>query len=377
MSEPITRSMTTDLSDGHPDPVTEKVAANLYTLFSAPKPSTQLTGTIDRAITNAFTQRSQSRSPFSLIYLQTHRLVALVIALLMLGLFGATVYALAPLISQAYTNPLNIDPGMQQVQASQLIKSIDKTLTNRGVTVNLNGAYADANRVIVGYTIQYPSGYFWDGMQYEDDLVLTTEDGTLLPWKGYGMSSEIEGGMVSLVPSFDASAVKGSPTEIHLQLKIKVRAVKQDGADKGVVITPEQFVFNFTTTLTPAHVVELNQTVVVNGVPVTLEKVVVTPSETSLYVRFQETDGLPASSWSAGGALNLAVDNWQLVNETNYTYGFWPTGNGEAYTLPFALNGKHGEWTLTIAKIISNLDSNDPTITKEITGPWIFKFTVP
>jgi Domain of unknown function (DUF4179) len=377
MSEPISRSTIPDPSNGHSDPFSEKVEANLYSLFSAPKPPAQLKGTIDRAITNAFAQRSQHRSPFRLNILRAHKRVAIVVALLTVGLVSATVYALPTLISRAFTDPLNLDPGMQQVQASQLVKPINQTLTNQGITVTLDGAYADANRVIVGYTIQYPSGYEWDGMQYENDLVLATDNGTLLPWKDYGAAMEMENGKYAVVPSFDASAVMDSPTEIHLQLKIQLRAIKQVAADKGVVIAPEPFVFNFTTAFTPARVAELNQTVVVHNVPITLQKVVFTPSETRLYVRFQETDGLPASSWTEDGTLNLAADNWQLVNQTNYQFAHARTRDGEFYPLPFALNGKHGEWTLTIAKIASYPDEAHSVMTKQLTGPWVFHFTVP
>jgi hypothetical protein len=101
------------------------------------------------------------------------------LALVALFVFGVTAYAAAPVISRL----LQMDERLKYVDPATLGQSLDLSQTNDNVTVTMQWAYADADRVLIGYTIHSSDGRRFD--PYVE--MLTDATGAVFQWQGgYG-----------------------------------------------------------------------------------------------------------------------------------------------------------------------------------------------
>jgi hypothetical protein len=213
------------------------------------------------------------------------------------------VYAVGPIVSRVF----QIVPSWQYLEEKQLLQDIDLTQTVDGVTVALEKVYADANQILVGYSVTgLPDPPF------HIEAALTDEKGAVLRGlhsAGVTGSSDLlqvtlPEGDGSYVVAFDGSAIKGTPASLHLHLTMRLtrwvpvtpraEATGVDGQsleppsavqasvpvmyDEGSSVGP--FVFDFAVAFLPAWVAEVQETTRAAGVAVRLERVVVTPSET-------------------------------------------------------------------------------------------------
>ncbi|WP_201394075.1 hypothetical protein [Ktedonobacter sp. SOSP1-52] len=215
--------------------------------------------------------------------------------------------------------------------------------------------------------------------------------------------------------SFDAATIQGAPKSLPLVLRL--------GVDCPSSECLHTVTFSFTVPFHAGRVLTPHQTVRVQGIALTLEKVVVTPSETRLYIR-----GLtPPTPPSAPGALPAQYTDWSYALKltvggqtySGYRYpgspniffsslypGADPTlqdgGGGE---VPIFLNQdpnivgislfqplfeKHGSWTLTVTKEVQHFhlekdahgtssyitDGSKPSPDPSL-APWMFTFTLP
>ena len=243
-------------------------------------------------------------------------------ALVLCLAFGAVAYAVAPVVGRLFQQ----EAGLQHIEQADLVQELNLSQTVDGVTVTLERAYADANRIVVGYTIKGPNGQRYDARR----LTLTDAAGTVFSGTiGYGVTGQSDMLQVSLPPgegayvvAFDAAPVQGTPEELDLRLEMEVvkfalppaalepsPTPESPPAEPPMVVvleplpTPEEeaivgpFTFDFSVPFIPGRVAEVNQTVEVAGVPVRLERVVVTPSETRAYLRFDPPGG-PEMRWT-------------------------------------------------------------------------------
>lgn len=135
------------------------------------------------------------------------------------------------------------------------------------------------------------------------------------------------------------------------------------------------FAFDTAVKMIPARVAEINQTVTQNGVPVTLERMLVTPTETRVFVKFYDANGATIHEWFSQ-SVTLTVNGWDSHQEANVGYGLWKSPTGQTYPLPFALYDKHGEWMLTIPALEVQSMTNEAEILRTVQGPWMFRFRV-
>jgi hypothetical protein len=211
---------------------------------------------------------------------------AVAVALLAAVLLAGGAYALMP----GFERLLGSDPGAQQVALADLGRQVDLAHTSDGFTVALQWVYADANRVIIGHRVTGPPGRNFiriDAMLSRTPPTLTDTGGRALPLKG-GVAPAASERFAQELAWFDAGAITEQPAELALRLTIpELRAVEQvDPQSPARQFTvPGPFTFEFTVPFVPARVAEVNQTVVANGTAMTLERVVVTPSEARLFLR--------------------------------------------------------------------------------------------
>ena len=341
------------------------------------------------------------------------RLVWAFLAVALILAFGAVAYAVAPTVARLFQH----EPGLEYVAQADLVQELALSQMVDGVTVTLERTYADANRIIVGFTVQDPD----DQRRYEPrHLTLTDAAGTAFDRTfGYGVTGQSDLFEGSLPPgegayvfNFDASAVAGTPKELDLRLVIELEALAlpsdvpgpsatptalpmespqpgvverivgyvRDLPDEpprpivaelqpvpvGAVIGP--FAFDFSVPFIPGYTVEAQQTAKAAGVAITLEKAVVTPSETQVTLCLVPPDGRREWLLIADGGHDLfGADVSQR------------TESGEEchrVVCPGALAGCSGRRTLTVTELVGFDPAGQGGQTR-LAGPWKFRFQVP
>jgi hypothetical protein len=322
---------------------------------------------------------------------------------ILLALFlilGAAAYAGSPVISRLFS----LLPGWQHVSQTNLAQEMDLSQTSDGVTVTLERAYADANQILIGYTVQRGGSGLEPG-----NLTLTDEQGHAFPPNpgGFGVSgsSDLLGvtlppGEESTVMAFDADGVQGAPAELHLRLSVslaRVVAVEQDpmlvptGQESRSTVAGEYrsevegdpIVFDFSVPFHPGRTIQVGRTARAAGVAVRLERVVVTSSEARATLcfappQYPEADWMLIPELHAGGQVQRGMSGnaiSQVGTERCYVDHF-----------PADLDAERGQWTLAVTELIGfgvtragqpveGMGGPDKQI--RIAGPWVFRFPAP
>jgi hypothetical protein len=317
--------------------------------------------------------------------------------------FGAVAYALAPIVMSRLFQQ---EAGLRHVEQAGLVQELNLSQTVDGITVTLERAYADANRIVIGFTISGPASQRYDSRQ----VMLTDAAGTIFP-EGplmYGVTGksdilevELPPGEGGYVISFDAAAIQGTPSVLHLRLVMDVEefvlppnapelsptpdSPLAEPPDVMVVVleplptpAPEAivgpFTFDFSVPFIPGHTVEVQQTVEAVGVAVRLERVVVTPSETRVILCFKPPDGV-SKDWVP--IITLDTGNGQELSG-----GVSSQLSGTSEEICYrdiyldALTGQSGTWTLTVTELVG-FDLVRPGEQTRLAGPWVFRFVVP
>lgn len=306
--------------------------------------------------------------------------------------FGAVAYAVTPVLSGVF----QMEAGLQHIEQADLVQELDLSQTVDGVTVTLERVYADANRIVVGFTIKGPTGQRYEARH----LTLTDAAGTIFPdTVGYGVSGQsdileasLPPGEVAYVLAFDAAAVKGAPDDLDLRLVMEVEelvlppdapgpppastgspaeppepmVVELQPIPVGAIVGP--FTFDFSVPLIPGRVIEVQHTVEAAGVAVRLERIVITPSETRAFLCFEPPDRYD-KEWTPIVTLDTADESVPMVNET---------GEEGCYSCDFfaPIYDQRGEWTLTVTELVG-FDLAQPWGQTRLAGPWVFRFRVP
>jgi hypothetical protein len=315
-------------------------------------------------------------------------------------LFGGVAYALHPVISQVF----RLFPGWQHVEEAHLAQEVNLSQTFDGVTVTLERVYADANEIVIGYTMKGPNGRRYDAYH----LTLTDAAGTIFPSTvGYGVSGQSDILEASLPPgegayvlAFDAAAVTGAPKELDLRLVMELEELvlppdapspsptlassPAEPPEPMVVVleplpTPDEraivgpFTFDFSVPFIPGRVAEVNQTIEAAGVAVRLERVVVTPSETRAYLRFDSPGGAE-TRWTPIVMLKAPGDK-KSQSYFAYSVNDDPPIHQCGFLAP--LYERQGEWNLTVTELVGTDLAQQPSEDIRLAGPWVFHFRVP
>ncbi|MFO7917866.1 MAG: DUF4179 domain-containing protein [Anaerolineae bacterium] len=318
-----------------------------------------------------------------------------VTALILCLFFGTVTYAVVPAVSRLF----QLEDGLQHVEQADLVQELDLSQTMHGVTVTLERAYADANRIVVDYTVKHP-----DDQRYEASrLTLTDADGNVFPrtvgWGASGRSDlfgiELPEGEGNYVNSFDAASVKGAPAELDLRLAMELREfvlpTDTPGTSVGSSSAPAEpaepmvvelepmpqgdvvgtFAFDFSVPFIPGRVVEVDQTVETAGVAMRLERVVVTPSEARAYLRFDPPTEVE-TSWTSIVTLRAPDDR----KTRGDFYAVADDSPVHVYGFPAPLHERQGEWTLKVTELVGT-ELVPPYEQVRLAGPWEFRFRVP
>jgi hypothetical protein len=337
-----------DLLGGRDDPAMTRLVADLDRACAATV--APQAARLDAAMTAALHERRVTTYRAVSLTRRRARLLsrrALLVAAgaVVAGAAIGTVSAGSPLVDRLFGLFTN---GTQQ--AAWLERGADLHLAQSacGQTMALQHAYADANRIVVGYTLR--------GEGTPANLRLSDADGMTYPPLDAGASAP-EAGTTGNVATFDASRIAGRPAQVALRLTAS-----------GPAPCPQGFDFQFAVPFVGGQTLDLHQTLVSQGVAVTLDRIVVSPLETRVYV---QTVGKPVNSPYLA---DLTVDGHSL--ESGFNGWGSPIGPVVSDVFSFrSIPAEQGAATLTISwpnGVVTAATGQHPT-----SGPWVFHVTLP
>jgi len=361
----------TDLFERYPhllneqsDPETVALVEQLDTLYRSPELPARLT------LAAVLAEREQEDEPrhwfapswaFRPIFWLPRRLGTVALALtLAVVLMAASAYAFTSFLRPGLQPPPG-DQGISQVfKLHQLVEVHAAPQSINGFTMNVQAAYADANRVIIGYTMTRPSGQSYDDPVLTDAL-LTTAQGDQLRWE---MESPLSGD-ANTITFTPLTWISSAAQEITFHLSIH-RLDVNAGAQH--LVLQGSMSFTFSAPFHPARIAAPNQSVTANGKTLTLERVVVSLSTTRLFVQGTNTES--TSLYAV-----LAVGDWQSTqNKSGLLFEIGPVTANEIFiSYDDSLFDKQGEWTLTLQ--VNSFQA--PPAPQGTGAPWTFHFVVP
>ena len=366
-----------DLLGAEADAGLQRLVVDLASIYQGTDAPAALRKSLDAALLVEFGERSHvvsTRFGLPRFQLRAGALIAAAAIVVMVSVVG---YAVAPLVDQL----LATDRGA----SSLAMQNIGQSQTSNGVTVKLDRAYADVNRILVAYTIQVPAGFSNSTSGIDGTISLTHAQGRSFPLiDGQGVDGNMPHVSAGL-STFDAESLAPGTADVALRLSfpdVLAKAVKPGGS----ALAAGAFVFNFTVPVAPGHVVVVNKTLVANGIPVTLDRVVVTPSESRAYVRFPASAGIGETDWNANAHISgTGWDSRQLPAgfSGEMTVGSMFTNASGEHVTTFSgdFRSRRGQWVLTVDSLFA-LDTSAPSgsdrLPKQarVAGPWIFRFAL-
>lgn len=292
---------------------------------------------------------------------------AVIGALLMVG---AGAYAVEQLLQIS-------DPGLEAANTANLVVHFNETQTIGDVSVTLEYAYADANRLAIAYhgtasvpantatSVGFTQVSLSDDQGREYDQILFGGGGG---GGGGDANSEYVTVSFGLVDNYATSMITDAPEALNLRLELMVgdmgSGMMPSGDGAGDVPTPEvtvepftpvgPFIFEFTIPFNPGLVMDGPQTVTAADIPMTLNRVVVTPSLTRLELCFvQPPIDSTAPYWVPVVSLTINGEEAVPATEIGRDAMAADTDSGCVhYNIPVALHDQPGEWVLNVEKLL-------------------------
>lgn len=327
-----------------------------------------------------------------------------------LALAAAVVVSLVAIVGGAYATVSTLSrvskmSGADNILTQNLGTHVNRSHTMAGYTVTVKRVYVDSNRVLIAYTIHPPATRKRQWNLAADNLKVTTASGVALPNRGYVNASEI-GQPDATLQWFDAASVTGDPKELHLRLTVPwidgmehlpAPPTSQPSATGGPHGLPTSGLygsiatdpanrpngvqdpymhdfrvfgplsFDITVPFEGGREVDVHQQVRAGGTTLTLERVVISPTETRAYVSGFNSK----QSHSVEG--NLSGDGWTDEDIDGGSTGVWYSNGMTVFSYLGSFMNKHGAWTLTVKSTFTANETPNPVSG----GPWTFHFTVP
>ena len=222
---------------------------------------------------------------------------ALVAALAIFALIGAT--CIVPLLQSLWSE----DRGLQHVTQAGLARDLNLRQTINGVTVHLQKGYADANRVVIGYSIELPPTTPADRSPHNVPI-LTDDDGRTYRAGMYWLTGDSSFG--AEVSTFEPPPGVTGARDIAFTLTFPEVVLSPKGSGR-LQYLPGPWVFKFTLPMAGGRVVERPPTFTRADVELTFTRIVVAPSATRFDFRVRLDGADPNTSMS----LRLSVRDYR------------------------------------------------------------------
>ncbi len=318
---------------------------------------------------------------------ETPRIPKRAVGLRRLSIAAALCIALittAYVVAQDLTTP---DAGVRAVE-NEIVQLNQNHPLNVNEPLNkleviLDYAYADSNRIAIGYRVQ---GETTPGTKIVifTNPTLTDVSGRQYPWvpatgqqvteitPGTDTESFLHGGIMS----FNSAVIGDAPTTLDLRLRVEVAYTTEAirASDPYGMIPAGETTFTMNIPYNPGSALSLAQESVGKDMKVRLNRVVVSPSLTRLEICTDESvfGGDSWMSWTA--VLNVSVNSEKIIS----SQPFGITGSNGAFLEPGArchavviteaLAARSGAWELSIETF------HNPESAQTLTGPWSFTF---
>ena len=371
---------------------------------------------------------------------QSRRLLIrrVVLTAMVLGAFLAlagVAYAAAPIVGRFF----GLSEGAKHVGEAGLAQDVEVSRTLDGLTVTVEYAYVDANQAMVGLAVDDRSGrtplvrVAWLGLADDENTVFHWSFAeapcfTFGEGRGGGCSKTVRGpGSDQAGPplgrepasrsswwagqawqyaesdrrmlGFDIPPLPERPDRLALRLVLHLQLAASrlpsvdevldlfvppptavPGPAREYLVGP--FVFELDVPFVAGATVEVHRTVEAAGVRLTLEEVVVTPSQTRVVLRSDPPDTvedlLPLFllETPAGEVTDVA----RRIGAPALTRGDVSSNPGRGtwvVVVPEYLGDQHGQWTLTVHELVDPIRFMASGQGQGKLGPWVFEFEVP
>lgn len=306
--------------------------------------------------------------------------------LLVIALTGVVAYA----FYQSVVVPS--DPGITSVEDAELLTYYNETQSLGGeyaayhLTVTLDYAYADANRITVGYTVRGESPEGRRMMAYSNPS-LTSATGAALDRialiaveEDQQAPTEDASGVftsrltTNFIPN-EAELADGASLDLRLVVDVALSYLDAGAFPAPTMMMAGQAAFSFAVPFIAGTSVDTHQAVTENALTVELQRVVITPSMTRLEMCYQLALVELPPGWSP--FVRVQVNDETIFAGQAETYGLTDTYDWNSQCrgviIPEALSGRTGDWQVEIVEF-NDLSGQG---SMPVTGPWSFAFNVP
>ncbi len=305
---------------------------------------------------------------------------SVVTIVLVLALVAGSALAIAPRLRHV----LNMDSGARHAWTSHLGVEVGASQSVGPYTVTIEHAYADANRVILGYRVDGPARPAFNALT---NATLSDADGNVLPQRG-GLGSGDGVSQGEYLEWFDASGIPGNPDTITLSFRadgirlidvltpissddatepagqpspasgsMVVDQIPANGVSGASVYTTisQPMSFEFTLPFEPSRDAMLHLADDRGRTGMMLERISVSPSETRLYLR---------GAGATNAAVQLHVGDWDSMGRSDTTVTSWTTKDGlAAISFAASLIDEHGTWRVVVTPGGSSANQHEFTFT--------------
>jgi len=254
------------------------------------------------------------------------------------------------------------------------VQPITESLSDHHLTVTLDYAYADINRITIGYTVRgiAPAG---QRMMAYSNPTLTTQDGQAinrlyLLAQQQDQSSQNERGEFSstLTTNFNAKDLPaGASLSLHLMVEVALSYLDSAAPTAPAMLMAGNVTFAFSVPMLSGTVVTVGQSTAVAQHTISLQTVTITPSMTRLDMCYRLSPMTDVSGWSP--FIQLSINGKQLFADHAETYEI--TTHCRAVIIPLNLQKQAGAWQVELVEF-----RDLSTVSRPIQGSWIFNFNV-
>ena len=319
----------------------------------------------------------------------TSRLAWVVTGLVLFATLGAAGFAINATLGEKLFS--QVMGRWNQRSAAELTHEINMSAAIEGITVTVDRAYFEKNRIGIEYTVTgLPQSRSAVPREFELYAVLEDANAPDVRFRSAGGSgvrsgSQIEGmevppDTVTEVVAFDVTGAQVDASGMRLSFIVSMDEMERDGDGWLGVRMIGPFVFNFEVPFVPStdtKVIHVGSTIEDSGVPVRLEEVTTTPAEVTALIVVDRT--LEQRRMNVGPAdvrLNVPGE-WPADRPSPEAYIVTRLGDmTDTFLARFHLNWKAapGVWRLTVEDLRGFNDFDEEI---EVKGLWEFQFEVP
>lgn len=362
----------------------EDLAAFEALLYAAaPQPSPALKARVGREVQAALRQRSSLTAVRAVSSRRSPRLTrvaAIVIALLFLA---GTALAIGAWLRQLIQG----DPGLASVYDRGDGVPLDLRQTVDGYTIAMQWAYADGNRLVFAFTIAGPPGETFtnlDAAYHVSTVTVSSGDDPVQVAFSTARGTAVEEGVSGSVGVYDLAGFTpgGDTLDVHAELYVE----SVTPAARTAIPSPQAyqdwwsgpygpFVFDFSLPLSAdQRVLAPALDAVDGGITLTLDRVVITPSQVRLTLCF--ADPAPGRTWTLIPELSAGGEPVAGGGATDTVPSGLDGRTCSRFTYNAALSDYAGEWTLRVSELVG-FGPDGGNDQQRIPGDWRFTFVVP